>query len=231
MPRKGNIPWNKGIPLSDETKAKISASLTGRKASAEAIEKTASAHRGMKRSEETKKKMSEAKKGNKGRLGKPHSEESKQKMSKAKLGNKVNVGRQRTEEFKEKCSKSARGWMYNKNRTKWYELEMPDGSVQKVQGSYELRYAKYLLSKGIEFTCQPSPHLKYVDQFGGTRTYRPDFWVPSLESYVEIKSTYTLGLRGARKKLEMVQKAGHPLIILTEVELSEMGIDMKSKIE
>ena len=231
MPRKGNIPWNKGISPSDETKAKISASLTGRKLSAEAIEKTANAHRGMKRSEETKKKMSEAKKGNSGRLGKPHSEESKKKMSEAKLGNKVNVGRQRTEEFKEKCSKSARGWMYNKNRTKWYELEMPDGSVQKVQGSYELRYAQHLLSKGIEFTCQPSPHLKYTDQFGGTRTYRPDFWVPLLESYVEIKSTYTLGLRGARKKLEMVQKAGHPLIILTEVELSEMGIDMKSKIE
>lgn len=196
----------KGSRHTEESKAKVSAANIGRS-----------------HTEEAKSNMSKAQKG------KTLSAEHKQKLSDGQVGK---PRKKHTTEAKERMSRNARGWMaVAKGRSKWYEIQMPDGNVQKVQGTYELRYAQHLLSKDISFTCQPSPHLKYIDQFGGTRTYRPDFWVPSLESYVEIKSTYTLGLRGARKKLEMVQKAGHPLIILTEVELSEMGIDMKSKIE
>lgn len=171
-----------------------------------------------KHTEESKAKVSAA------QTGKRHTEETKAQMS------QVKQGKLKSEETEAKMSRS---WRPNAKhgRSTWYDVEMPDGSIQKVQGTYELRYARYLLSQGLTFIAQPKPSLKYTDQFGGTRKYNPDFWVHSLSSYVEIKSTYTLGLRGARKKLEMVQKAGHPLIILTEVELSEMGIDMKSKIE
>lgn len=197
--------------------------MTGKTHTAETKAKMSAAHKGRPHSKEARQNMSKAHKG------KTLSDEHKQKLSDAQIGK---PGKKHTTETKEKMSRNARGWMaVAKGRSKWYDVEMPDGTIQKVQGTYELRYARHLLSQGLAFTTQPKPGLKYVDQFGGTHKYNPDFWVPSLESYVEIKSTYTLGLRGARKKLEMVQKAGHPLIILTEVELSEMGIDMKSKIE
>lgn len=197
--------------------------MTGKTHTAETKAKMSAAHKGRPHSKEARQNMSKAHKG------KTLSNEHKQKLSDAQIGK---PGKKHTTETKEKISRNARGWMaVAKGRSKWYEVQMPDGSTQKVQGTYELRYARHLLSQGLAFTTQPKPGLKYVDQFGGTHKYNPDFWVPSLSSYVEIKSTYTLGLRGARKKLEMVQKAGHPLIILTEVELSEMGVDMKAKLD
>lgn len=183
-----------------------------------------------------------APKGNSNAKNFPRTAEYRDKMSAALKGktmsnehkNKISLsrkGQKPSQETREKMSKNNKGWASMRNgRSKWYEVQMPDGSISKVQGTYELRYAQHLLSQGIDFVCQPKPGLPYVDQFGGTHTYYPDFWVHSLNSYVEIKSTYTLSLRGARKKLEMVQKANHPLIILTEVELSEMGIDMKSRV-
>ena len=217
----------KGYKHSEEAKARISAAhkgMSGKKHTDETKSKISAIHSGRKHTEESKKNMSEARKGNSNRKGKKASDETKAKISSSLTGTK------HTEESKKKISRNNRGLLKGARST-WYDVEMPDGTIQKVQGTYELRYARHLLSQGLAFTTQPKPGLKYVDQFGGTHKYNPDFWVPSLESYVEIKSTYTLGLRGARKKLEMVQKAGHPLIILTEVELSEMGIDMKSKIE
>ena len=77
---------------------------------AEAISK---ANKGKKMSEESKKKMSEAKKGNKNMLGKKHSEETKKKMSEAKKGeNSPWYGKQLYEETKKKMSEAKKG---NKN--------------------------------------------------------------------------------------------------------------------
>ena len=72
------------IPHSEETKRKISI-----------------AHFGIKPSAETRKKMSENRRGKK---RKPHSDETKQKIRLRLLGNKNNLGNKRTEETKLKVS-------------------------------------------------------------------------------------------------------------------------------
>ncbi len=66
---KGNIPWNKGISPSKETREKLSKSLTGRKLS-----------------EKTKRKMSTSLIGNKRALGYKLTEEHKIKISNANIG-------------------------------------------------------------------------------------------------------------------------------------------------
>ena len=75
-------------------------------------------------SEETKKKMSEAKKENKYNLGKKHYEESKRKMSEAKKGKKF------SEEHKKKLSEASIGkhW-YNNGKENRFCFECPDGFV------------------------------------------------------------------------------------------------------
>ena len=60
-------------------------------------------------SEETKRKISNANKGNKNWLGKKHSEETKKKMSESKKGNKYNLGRKFSEEHKRKMSQAHKG--------------------------------------------------------------------------------------------------------------------------
>ena len=88
-------------------------------------------------SEETKKKMSEAKKGNTCRLGTKHSEETKRKMSEAAKG------RTSSEETKQKLSKSHKGktsgnkgkrykWINNRVDEKYIQFndEIPEGFIR-----------------------------------------------------------------------------------------------------
>lgn len=60
---KGRIPWNKGIPLTLETRAKLSAVLKGRKMSAETVAKMSAARTGHECSEATKAKIGAANRG------------------------------------------------------------------------------------------------------------------------------------------------------------------------
>lgn len=78
----GQIPWNKGIPMSEEAKKKLSINNGSRRL--EVREKMSKAAKNRPPiSDETRKRMSIAHKGNKGRLGTPVSEEVKSKISKS----------------------------------------------------------------------------------------------------------------------------------------------------
>ena len=59
---KGRIPWNKGLPMSDEQKKKLSEVNVGKKASNETRLKQSLSRTGKKHTEESKKKISDAKK-------------------------------------------------------------------------------------------------------------------------------------------------------------------------
>ena len=60
----GNIPWNKGVPMTDDQKTNLSVKNLGKK-----------------HTDETKMKLSKLGKGNKGRRGMPHTDEYKKKQS------------------------------------------------------------------------------------------------------------------------------------------------------
>lgn len=76
--KKGSIPWNLGIPLSTETKEKISGILSGRKLPEETKMKMSNASIGKSKTKEHNKNVSIAKTG---KNRKPFSEEWRQKMS------------------------------------------------------------------------------------------------------------------------------------------------------
>lgn len=131
---KGRIPWNKGIPRTEETKEKLRQKNIGRKHTEETKRKLSEKNKGRKHTEEEKKKISKAKKGkkqnlteeqqkrvseshkgkipwNKGLKGaQKHSEESKNKMSESRKGRKAwNKGVPQSEEIKEKISRAGKG--------------------------------------------------------------------------------------------------------------------------
>jgi len=119
VPHKGNIPWNKGVPMSEEAKNK----LRGKHPTEETLKKLRESHLGKKISEEQKLKQSLA---TKGRPGKPQTEESKIKIrlarakqvmgpmseeTKLKIGasNKGKVRQPISEETRKKLSIAAKG--------------------------------------------------------------------------------------------------------------------------
>ena len=81
MVKKNGIPWNKGIPQTEETKKKISLANKGRKLSEEIKKKFSLAHKGKHHSPKT-----EFKKGHILNKGKKYSEERKRKISLAHKG-------------------------------------------------------------------------------------------------------------------------------------------------
>lgn len=95
--QKGQSTWNKGKKTSEEVRKKLSEAhkglpspkkgKPGKKQTKEWREKISASLQGITRSEETRKKMSAAKKG-KHCVGHKHTEESKRKISKSRLGEK-----------------------------------------------------------------------------------------------------------------------------------------------
>ena len=103
---KGQIPWNKGLTPSEETRRKLSEAAKRRPPISEETKKKLSeaAKRRPPISEETKKKQSESHKGKKTWMcGKHHSEETKQKMSEAQKGKHL------SEETRRKQSEANKG--------------------------------------------------------------------------------------------------------------------------
>ena len=92
-----------------------------------------------------------------------------------------------------------------------------------VQGTYELAYALYLLANEIDFQSHPKS-LPYLDTEFVQRKYNPDFYIPELGVYIEIKSDYTLSIPGVKEKYAAIKKLGHNLLVLSNSQLEKLGV-------
>lgn len=102
--------WNKGIPMNESTKKKISETCkliphqTGFKHTVETKEKMSKAHKGFRHTEESKQKISNSK------LGHVMDDYTKQRLLEANLGKTPwNKGKKATDEVKKKLSESHKG--------------------------------------------------------------------------------------------------------------------------
>lgn len=161
---------------------------------------------------EAKAKISKSLIGNQNAKGTIFSAEARQKVSEA--------GRRRRG-IKYKGHRFEKRYAYGRN-VKWYTLQYADGTEFKVQGSYELRYAQHLLECGIEFVAHPKSIPYVLDDV--QHRYHPDFWLPSLNAYVEIKSNYTLNLPGVMDKITAVQNQGINVLVFADFILKRMQI-------
>ena len=86
-----------------------------------------------------------------------------------------------------------------------------------MRSSWEILYAKYLDKNKIKWEYES----KQFDL--GKLTYRPDFYLPKTDTYIEIKGYWRAG---ARKRVKLFYKL-YPLIkleIKTQIELEKLGI-------
>lgn len=96
-------------------------------------------------------------------------------------------------------------------RCKWYEFpSVVIGKTVRVQGTWELRVANCLDSQGLPWrTNHNRDRFSYVDINGVERTYCPDMWQDG--TYIEVKGYADLA---TQHKLSAVQGSGLPLKVL-----------------
>lgn len=154
---------------------------------------------------------------------------SKKKYCSKECARKGSIGRSLTDVHKKQISDTrkrdwANGEIY-KNvkaaRTKWYDYEDRFGRKLRLQGTWELAFAKWLDLKCFSFVAHKGC-VWYQDVKGDSRVYLPDFWVDEWKSYVDIKNDYLFSR--SQEKMNSVQKTGVPLKILLKRDLIELGV-------
>ncbi len=72
---------------------------------------------------------------------------------------------------------------------KWYAHTRPDGSVVKLQGTWEVVMARHLDSLQIAYDAHVG-RIPYKDGANVARSYYPDFYVPAVDSYIDVKGAF-----------------------------------------
>ena len=134
--------------------------------------------------------------------------------------------------WKENASKARRdAWKSGKydlspvGRCKWFDHIKPDGSLVKLQGTWEVVFAKHMDSIGIEYIAHQGI-IKYLDDKLIERSYLPDFYIPSLDVYVDVKGSFFHDIQS--RKFEKIKESNPELLIflVTKNEFFNMGIDV-----
>lgn len=131
------------------------------------------------------------------------------------------LGKHHTKEAKEKISgKLSRN--NNGGRCKWYSFIKQNGEVVKLQGTWEVRFAKILEIIDPEWiklsVNNVNDSVMWVDDDGSSHTYTPDFYSIKFGKYYETKG-YWWG--NDKRKMELVLQQ-HPQLPLEIIEKKEL---------
>lgn len=174
---------------------------------------------GQKRSEETRKRMSEAAK----KRG-PISEETRKKMS---VSGRARLHPGTTEETKKKISNAKKGRPIggegqriayaNGARKPLHHLKGKRGKYSGIifRSSWEVALARFLDDNDIIWQYEPSVFdLGYA-------TYRPDFLLPEYSKWIEVKGYWS---PVSKEKVEAFRGLGYDIEVLMKPELEDLGI-------
>lgn len=132
-----------------------------------------------------------------GGFGRSFSEEHRRKLSEASKGNNtfVLMSKEKQEKVRNKArenilKKYANGWQPKCGRCPKYSYNSPIAGKVKVDGSWELAVCKYLDLIKVNWE-RNTKRFAYKNLKGGDSTYCPDFWVEDWQSYIEVKGYKT----------------------------------------
>ena len=103
----------------------------------------------------------------------------------------------------------------------WYDYEHSNGNVYKVQGTWELKFIKWLDDNNLKFECHKG-RIPYIDDENKSKNYYPDFFVYDWNLYIDIKSDFTY--IGQKRKFEILQKTNKNIKILFKKDLKKLNI-------
>ena len=131
---------------------------------------------------------------------------------------------------KARSEDTAKNWADGKHdgsstgKCKWYDHQKPDGSITKLQGTWEVAFAREMDARGIDYVAHRG-RWEYVGHDGSIRSYYPDFYILMWDGYVDVKGAYWDELQ--ETKFEYIKKS-HPdkcVVIGNKEALKEWNVD------
>jgi len=90
------------------------------------------------------------------------------------------------------------------------------------RSAFEIHFARYLKSLNVKFVYE----LNYVNV--GSKKYYPDFWLPELGKFFEVKGLWGMGSKGkTRKAIEI----GVPLVLIPAHLIPEFRKRFETKLD
>ena len=96
------------------------------------------------------------------------------------------------------------------NKFKWHVIK--NGQRINLRSSYEVIFAEYLIREGIDFLYEPRLFV-----LEGTMRYRPDFYIPKIDTWYEMKGL--ISERAAEKLRLFPIVTGNKLIVIGPKEI------------
>lgn len=100
---------------------------------------------------------------------------------------------------------------------KWFNLKNISGESFIVRGTWELLVGTKLNEANIEW--KRKIYLNYTDDNGLKRTYTPDFYIPILDRYIEVKGFFSEKDKDKLKKV--IKEHNINLLILRESDIKD----------
>lgn len=105
------------------------------------------------------------------------------------------TGRKHSDETKLKMAEAKRklyasGWEPVCGRSKKYKYESPMAGIVLLDGTWEVKVAKYFDSIGVRWR-RNKLRFDYIRPDGKPATYQPDFFVEDWDLYIEVKGYET----------------------------------------
>lgn len=114
------------------------------------------------------------------------------------------------------------------------EYTTPSGNVVTLQSSYEMRFANTLNRFGLFWLCHRELEnpIKFTNSKGITGKYRPDFYIPSKDIYLDTKGWYRPKDRSKMKIVRACNRDKTVYIVFKEaIALSEKSETFDSWLE
>lgn len=135
-------------------------------------------------------------------------------------------------EYRKKSSKRMKdAWRLGKydgvatGKCKWYDHIKSNGTTVKLQGTWEVAYARFLDENNIAYESHKG-RIEYLDKDGSKRSYYPDFHLIDTDEYVDVKGEFWNDEQ--RIKIECIKDSnpGMKLIIFRKEDFEKNNIDL-----
>jgi hypothetical protein len=108
---------------------------------------------------------------------------------------------------------------------KWFTYVKQDGTSVKLQGTWELAFAKWMDENNVKFVAHRT-WVPYKDEQGNVHLYYPDFYVETWGEWVDVKNDYHWGLQ--KDKFDCIRRSNPSMRIrvILKKELEELGVSL-----